>query len=206
MDAAALTPLTLRRIPSLKSRLAAGRLARHTRRARQFGLAAFFARLTAAGLSAAMVLTIFSAASLAVNPLRLNFGSRVYAETKAVAAAVTIAEQPAVMEGAATVLVRLSHYWPPLGGTNCSRWRAGQCVSRMASGAAWQDWIGRAAACPGAWPFGTLIVLPGGEQFTCMDRGGAIVFGMDGIPWVDLLVEVPPVPFGTVIGVLVKLP
>jgi hypothetical protein len=42
----------------------------------------------------------------------------------------------------------------------------------------------------------TRLTLPGGEQFTCLDRGEAIITGPDGVAWVDLLVEVPPVPFG----------
>jgi hypothetical protein len=104
------------------------------------------------------------------------------------------------------VQVRLSHYWPPLGGVNCFRFVAGECVSRMASGERWQDWVGRAAACPNQWPFWTTIVLPGGERFTCLDRGGKIVVGPDGIPWVDLLVKVAPVPFGTVVPVRVIWP
>ena len=76
----------------------------------------------------------------------------------------------------------------------------------MASGLRWQDWIGRAAACPREWPFWTEIVLPGGETFYCLDRGGKITYRPDGIPFVDLLVKVPPVPFGTVVDVQVIFP
>ena len=76
----------------------------------------------------------------------------------------------------------------------------------MASGERWQDWIGRAAACPREWPFWTEIVLPGGERFYCLDRGGKIVYGLDGIPFVDLLVQVPPVSFGTIVDVQVIFP
>ncbi len=102
--------------------------------------------------------------------------------------------------------VRLSHYWPPLGGVNCARFVAGECVSRMASGEPWQAWVGRAAACPATWPFGTVIILPGGERFECQDRGGKIVVGPDGIAWIDLLVEVPPVPFGSIVTARVIWP
>jgi hypothetical protein len=102
--------------------------------------------------------------------------------------------------------VHVSHYWPALGGVNCFSFLAGECVSRMSSGERWQDWIGRAAACVPEWPFGTLVTLPGGEQFTCQDRGGAIVTGADGLPWIDLLVEYPPVPWGTVVNVSVTYP
>ena len=71
----------------------------------------------------------------------------------------------------------------------------------MASGERWEDWVGRGAACPAEWPFWTEITLPGGEVFYCLDRGNAIVTG-----WVDLLVEVAPVPFGAVVEVQVIWP
>ena len=103
--------------------------------------------------------------------------------------------------------VRLSRYWPPLGGVNCSRFVGGECLSHMASGERWQDWIGRAAACPREWPFWTEIILPGGELFVCLDRGGAIGLGADGIAWVDLLLDgSPPVPYGTVVNVTIIWP
>jgi len=104
------------------------------------------------------------------------------------------------------VQVHLSHYWPALGGVNCFSFVRGECVSRMASGERWQDWVGRAAACVPEWPFWTRLVLPGGEEFTCLDRGGKIVIGQDGLPWVDLLVEVPPVPYGSEIEIQVDFP
>jgi len=102
--------------------------------------------------------------------------------------------------------VRLAHYWPPLGGLNCFRFVAGQCLSPTASDESWQAWVGRGAACVPEWPFGTVIYLPGGERFECVDRGGQIKTGADGLPWVDLLVAVPPVPFGTVLPVRVTFP
>jgi hypothetical protein len=101
---------------------------------------------------------------------------------------------------------RMSHYWPPLGGVNCAVFRDGQCVSRMASGLRWEDWVGRAAACPVELPFWTLVTLPGGEEFFCLDRGGKIVTTGDGALWIDLLVESAPVPFGTLVPVTVRLP
>lgn len=96
--------------------------------------------------------------------------------------------------------VKISWYWPPLGGTNCGVWQNGQCVSRMASGARWQDWVGRAIACPPQWKFGTKVVLPNGSVWTCMDRGGAIHYN-GGITWIDLLTNHTPYPFGTVVKV-----
>ena len=112
----------------------------------------------------------------------------------------------AAMPSGTPTQVHVSHYWPALGGVNCGWWVGGACVSHMASGQRWQDWIGRAAACVPEWPFGTIVTLPGGEQFSCQDRGGGIVTAADGIPWIDLLVQVPPVPYGTVLQVQVSKP
>jgi hypothetical protein len=39
-----------------------------------------------------------------------------------------------------------------------------------------------------------VVVLPGGERFTCVDGGAATKVGTDGV-----LEAVPPVPFGTVV-------
>lgn len=110
------------------------------------------------------------------------------------------------MAGAVGVTARISHYWPPLGGVNCARFSNGQCWSATASGAPWQDWVDRGAACVPEWPFGTVVVLPGGERFTCVDRGGKVVTNADGVPWIDLLVEVAPVPYGTDVPVRVIFP
>lgn len=104
------------------------------------------------------------------------------------------------------VPVHVSHYWPPLGGPNCFRFVAGECLSGTASGERWQAWVGTGAACIPEWPFYTTFTLPGGETFTCVDRGGAIRTGADGLPWVDLLVKVPPVNYGDVVTVRVEKP
>lgn len=66
----------------------------------------------------------------------------------------------------------------------------------MASGERWQDHINKAAACPAEWPFGTKFRYRG-RVWECLDRGGKIVVE-DGIPWVDLLTDIPPVPYGTI--------
>lgn len=73
----------------------------------------------------------------------------------------------------------------------------------MSSGLPWQDWYNRAAACPSSLPFWTEIILPGGELFYCLDRGGKIVETGDGGMWIDLLVKSPPVLYGTPITVTV---
>ena len=105
------------------------------------------------------------------------------------------------------VRVRLSHYQPWLGPPNCGVFVAGECVSAMASGLDWREWIDRAAACPKSWPYWTQLQLPGGETFVCLDRGSAIRYGQDGVPWVDLLLAgQPPVPFGSVVEVTVTWP
>ena len=104
------------------------------------------------------------------------------------------------------VTVRVSHYEPWQGGINCFLFVNGKCLSGMSSGERWENWIGRASACVKEWPFWARFTLPGGEEFICLDRGGAIVIGVDGLPWVDLLVETPPVPFGTPVQVSVIWP
>ena len=77
-----------------------------------------------------------------------------------------------------TLTARVSHYWPPLGGPNCARFVRGQCLSATASG----------------------------ERFVCVDRGGKVVTNPDGVPWIDLLVQVAPVPYGTDVPVRVLFP
>jgi hypothetical protein len=121
------------------------------------------------------------------------------------AVAETIGIAPAAPVGVQR-LAKMSHYWPPLGGVNCAQFVGGKCVSRMASGLPWEEWVGRAAACPAELPFGTEVELPGGETFTCLDRGGKVVTTAAGELWIDLLVERAPVPYGTVMPVTVRLP
>jgi hypothetical protein len=97
------------------------------------------------------------------------------------------------------IQVRVSHYTPWTGGTNCSNFSNGSCISRMASGLRWQDWSDRGAACVSSWSFGTRFKLPDGRVFECQDRGSAIVTGADGLPWVDLLTSSPGYSFGQVV-------
>lgn len=103
-------------------------------------------------------------------------------------------------------VAKMSHYWPDLGGVNCATFINGSCVSTMSNGEQWQTGINTALACPVEFPFGTEFILPGGEKFTCKDRGGAIVTTPDNKIWLDLLVQNPPVPFGTEITVTVIYP
>lgn len=107
--------------------------------------------------------------------------------------------------------LRVSHYDPSLGGTNCDS----DC-STMASGQKVAAWVGGqngiyAAACPTEWPFGTRFKLAG-KVYQCQDRGGWIKTrhageydpAMGGFTaaetyhWVDLL-DTPPVPYGSLV-------
>jgi len=72
----------------------------------------------------------------------------------------------------------------------------------MASGLQWQDYIGKAVACPAEWAFGILIVLDGNE-WVCLDRGGKIKV-VDGIPWVDFLEAEARYPHGSLIEVTLR--
>lgn len=101
------------------------------------------------------------------------------------------------------IQVRVSHYWPPLGGPNCAVYIGeppnGKCVSKVWEGTQdWENWIGKnGIACPPEWELGTKLIIEE-ETWTCMDRGGAIVF-QDGVPWIDMLRKRPLVPYGTII-------
>ena len=102
---------------------------------------------------------------------------------------------------------RYSWYDPRLGGPNCLTFVNGQCISKMASGLHWQDWMGAipgAVACPREWPFWTEVVF-GGQRWYCLDRGGAIRY-VDGVPWLDFLVEAPHAGFGELVEVEVTWP
>lgn len=107
--------------------------------------------------------------------------------------------------------LRVSHYDPSLGGTNCDS----DC-STMASGHKVAAWVGGqngvyAAACPAEWPFGTRFELYG-RIYQCQDRGGWIktrqvgqwdpamggFIAAETYHWVDLL-DSPPVPYGALV-------
>jgi len=103
-----------------------------------------------------------------------------------------------------SVLARISHYWPPLGGVNCAYSVDGQCLSHTASGRPWESWIDRGCACPQEIPFDTRFTLPDGSTWTCIDRGGAIVTDSAGVIWLDLLQEHASYPFGQVVAVEVQ--
>lgn len=97
---------------------------------------------------------------------------------------------------------KISWYWPPLLGVNCATARNGECVSRMASGQPWQDWVGRAVACPEEFPFGTVFVIDG-RRWVCMDRGGAVKRVNSNLIWLDMLTSKPLYKYGTVVDVTI---
>ena len=74
----------------------------------------------------------------------------------------------------------------------------------MSNGERWQDYYysNDTIACPNELDFGTVLVIFG-KEYTCRDRGGAIVLN-DGIYWVDMLRKNPIVPFGTVVDAYIK--
>ena len=84
--------------------------------------------------------------------------------------------------------MKISHYSPSLGGVNCATWQDGGCVSKMSNGERWQDYYeeGRTVACPMSVPFGSKVYLDNTE-YTCRDRGGAIVITYEGYYWIDIL-------------------
>ena len=103
------------------------------------------------------------------------------------------------------VTAKISHYWPPLGGQNCSKFVAEGCVARMANGQRWQDWIDRAVACPAELPFGTKVYAFG-QEWVCQDRGGMIVREADNVYWFDFLTEKSPAPYGAFEEVVIIRP
>ena len=102
-------------------------------------------------------------------------------------------------------MVKVSYYNPALGGTNCSNFVEGVCISNMASGYPWQDYMEYAIACPSELPFGTKIIVENQREWICMDRGGAIVVE-DGVYWIDQLTANPEYIFGSVVQAKMILP
>lgn len=84
---------------------------------------------------------------------------------------------------------RVTSYWPPLGGDNCSWFQNGKCLSRMANGEQWEAWTNRAAACPKELFEASALVCVQGKCWPCKDRGGKIYKQYNGIYRVDLMVR-----------------
>jgi hypothetical protein len=85
------------------------------------------------------------------------------------------------------IRVKMSFYWPPLGGINCDTLPDGseEC-EQMATGESWRPYVGKVVACPESIPLGSLIKIDG-RVFRCADRGGMITQVDDSTYWVDLL-------------------
>lgn len=113
-----------------------------------------------------------------------------------------------VLTDYSNVQLRISHYEPSLGGTNCDH----DCTT-MASGDKVASWaLGKngvyAAACPQEWPYGTQFKLDS-TVYECRDHGGWINCYQNGdfdptlgghtaqgnYCWVDILGKVP-YPYG----------
>jgi hypothetical protein len=113
-------------------------------------------------------------------------------------------------KGQQLVYVKISHYEPWVGGTNCASFVNGECVSHMASGKHWQDYMDVAIACPKNIPFNTQVIIDG-KKWLCLDRGGAIVNFYEPklnahVFWVDELTDTASHPFGTVHEAIMILP
>lgn len=74
----------------------------------------------------------------------------------------------------------------------------------MASGLRWQDYVGKAIACPSEWKFWTKLIV-NGREWICLDHGGAIKI-VDGIAWVDFLQEYASYPYGTLVEAILIQP
>jgi len=100
-----------------------------------------------------------------------------------------------IIEGQELIRFRYSYYYPPLGGVNCRDFVDGVCMSTMASGDPWQDWLRKAVACSSEIPLGSKIVVVAPEQvkgvYFCMDRGG----GIEGTDLIDFLDDVQRLPW-----------
>lgn len=96
---------------------------------------------------------------------------------------------------ATPVRARISHYWPPYGGTNCATFVDNQCISATRSGEPWKNWTDRGAACQ-LEDLGDYYLVEG-RFWKCVDTGGGIVRNSDGTRWIDLMTKHPPVPYGT---------
>lgn len=100
-------------------------------------------------------------------------------------------------EKGTSIIVKISHYNPNLGGTNCARFIGGECLSKLSNGERWQDYWNEnnTIACPFELPFGTKIMLDGNE-YICRDRGGGIYITPEGYYWIDILAETVSYSYG----------
>lgn len=82
--------------------------------------------------------------------------------------------------------VKLTHYWPPLGGDNCWSFYDDYCYSPTKSTVPWETVIEISAACPIPW-LGSVVEIPElDRRFLCLDTGEKVVC-KDGTCVVDVL-------------------
>lgn len=99
----------------------------------------------------------------------------------------------------------MSHYNPALGGVNCANFVNGECISHLAGGGRWQDYMNKnVIACPQELNFGTKIVIDE-KTYECRDRGGAVVYDGNAY-WVDVLTDAPEYRYGEVVKALLVEP
>ena len=84
--------------------------------------------------------------------------------------------------------VKMTHYWPPLGGENCWWFYEGYCHSPMKSSVPWETLVEIAAACPPHWLGGVVEVPDIGRRFLCLDTGDKVVCE-DNVCVVDVLTQ-----------------
>jgi hypothetical protein len=101
------------------------------------------------------------------------------------------------------IIVKVSHYWPDLGGVNCLTFKNGHCQSHMANGQDWEDWVDIAIACPPELKLGTKIKILG-RIWICKDRGSKRTYDGNAY-WVDMLTRQTPIAYGTEVpAVIIK--
>ena len=83
------------------------------------------------------------------------------------------------------IKVRVTHYYPPEGGTNCWRFINGYCVSNTASGIPWENVMDLAVACPYDFPLGSWVEIREMGSYICLDRGEMVC--VNGICEMDIL-------------------
>jgi hypothetical protein len=86
------------------------------------------------------------------------------------------------------VKVKMTHYWPPLGGENCWWFYEGYCHSPMKSSVPWETLVEIAAACPTHWLGGVVEIPDIGRRFLCLDTGDKVVCE-DNVCVVDVLTQ-----------------
>ncbi len=83
------------------------------------------------------------------------------------------------------ITLKLSYYWPPLGGINCDIINGFEECRFLSNGLDFRDFVGKTVACPVEFDLGDIVCFDG-YCFVCQDRGGAIVKENNSY-WIDIL-------------------